>query len=129
MKPHPCTVHRCCECCKETEMTLTEEDLQRIKDQGYNDFYFINDGYFQLRNVNGRCYFLKDGRCSIYENRPDGCRYYPIILDLGDDRTYLHDFCKYRDEFNFTSAQKNALRRLVHRELKERDSRVGRGST
>jgi len=38
-------------------------------------------GFCELKNVDGHCYFynLDTKECTIYENRPEGCRYYPII--------------------------------------------------
>jgi Fe-S-cluster containining protein len=66
-------------------MILTPEDIQRIESLGYNreEFSEFRDGYYRLRNVSGRCYFLEPekGRCKIYSHRPAGCIAYPVIYD------------------------------------------------
>ena len=38
-----------------------------------------------LKKYGKHCIFLdnKNKRCSIYENRPFECRFYPLLLDLG----------------------------------------------
>jgi len=80
-----CLKVRCSKCCWDTQMILTPSDIQRIEKLGYKREYFaFFDGkYWRLKNVNGHCIFLdeKTGLCKIYENRPLGCRAYPIIVD------------------------------------------------
>ena len=64
-------------------MILTPSDIERIRKLGYriNEFAFFDGKYWRLKNVDGRCFFLNsNGLCSIYENRPLGCRAYPIIF-------------------------------------------------
>ncbi|RLG47527.1 MAG: YkgJ family cysteine cluster protein [Thermoproteota archaeon] len=71
-------------CCLNTRMPLTRGDVKRITSLGYDPGEFaVRDerGILRLRNVGGRCYFLRDGRCSIYESRPLGCRAYPVVWD------------------------------------------------
>ena len=90
----------CGKCCHETEMPLTLEDIERIESLGYSrrDFAIKVGGIYRLRNVNGRCYFLgKDNRCRIYENRPLGCRIYPVVLD-SNGKAIVDDLCPKRDE-------------------------------
>ena len=41
---------------------------------------------------------LAAGLCSIYENRPTGCRTYPLILNV-DDEAILDTLCPYREDF------------------------------
>jgi Fe-S-cluster containining protein len=39
------------------------------------------------KNENGKCFFLKDNNCTIYEIRPLICRFYPFELkNLGNNR-------------------------------------------
>jgi Fe-S-cluster containining protein len=79
----------CGECCLRTEMTLSNKDVDRIvKISNHNlkrkDFVFINkDRFFQLKNSKDHCVFLDSFSklCNIYENRPLGCRFYPLIYD------------------------------------------------
>ncbi|MBE8539282.1 YkgJ family cysteine cluster protein [Geoglobus acetivorans] len=90
-----CTDKGCHECCVETEMQLSERDLKRIESLGYdrNDFSVEVDGVRILRNIDGKCLFLKDGQCSIYDSRPLGCRLYPVVYDVDKKRAVVHDFC------------------------------------
>jgi len=103
-----CTEIACYECCKETEMQLSEEDIRRIELLGYsrNDFSIEIDGVRVLRNVNGHCYFLKDGRCSIYKHRPKGCRFYPVIYDVERNKAIVHDFCPLHKEVSPATIKK-----------------------
>ena len=68
-------------------MLITDDDIKLILEK-YNrpikieDFTFKNkDGFWQLRNIKKYCYFFneKTKLCNIYEIRPEGCRYYPLI--------------------------------------------------
>lgn len=77
-----CLKYKCYNCCIETEMPLTLEDIIRIRGLGYDvrDFAVFRDGLWRLKNINGKCVFLNDeGLCIIYPNRPLGCRLYPVI--------------------------------------------------
>ncbi len=82
-------------CCIETEMILTEDDARRLESLGYRreEFAEFRDGFLRLRNVDGRCFFLRDGRCSVYEHRPMGCRAYPVVFDLDGGRCTLDPLC------------------------------------
>ncbi|MEM3138127.1 MAG: YkgJ family cysteine cluster protein, partial [Thermofilaceae archaeon] len=55
----------CSLCCKNTEMVLTPSDIERIGEHGFKkeDFIEIVDGFFKLKNVEGHCVFLREGRC------------------------------------------------------------------
>lgn len=74
---------RCGQCCKNTEMILLREDIERIASLGFKieDFVVYSRGFARLRNVDGRCVFLdpKTKLCRIYDWRPKGCRLYPIV--------------------------------------------------
>ncbi len=84
----------CGECCLRTEMILSNKDVDRIvKISTYNlirkDFVFINkDRFFQLKNTKDHCVFLDSfsKQCNIYENRPFGCRFYPLIYNFQQKR-------------------------------------------
>ncbi|MCD6155299.1 MAG: YkgJ family cysteine cluster protein [Candidatus Verstraetearchaeota archaeon] len=73
---------KCGKCCIETEMPLTRRDISRIESLGYklDEFAIFNGKYYQLKNINGHCYFLDQKmKCKIYPYRPEGCRIYPVI--------------------------------------------------
>jgi Fe-S-cluster containining protein len=80
-----CTV--CGLCCIDTKMELLPEDIERIETLGYRleDFAVFDEesGVWRLRNVNGHCVFFNEETklCKIYENRPIGCRLYPLNYD------------------------------------------------
>ncbi len=77
---------RCGTCCLETEMLLSTKDIERLIKKGYSTEFFTrhdNKGYTILKNQNGHCVFFNASKkkCIIYNDRPMGCRYYPIIFD------------------------------------------------
>jgi uncharacterized protein len=90
----------CGVCCTETEMLLSKKDIKRLIDRGYNQKQFVRydkQGYATLKNRDGYCIFydLKNRRCSEYENRPSGCRVYPVIVDE-DVGIILDTICESR---------------------------------
>ena len=73
-------------CCTETEMLLAEKDIRHLEKKGFSKNYFVEidkQGYAVLKNRDGYCVFydLKSRQCSVYIDRPSGCRVYPVILD------------------------------------------------
>jgi Fe-S-cluster containining protein len=67
-------------------MLLSKKDIKRLEDRGYSQNQFVNfdtRGYATLKNRDGYCIFydLTKRQCSEYENRPSGCRGYPVIVD------------------------------------------------
>ena len=128
-RENPCFANDCHRCCLNTRMTLTEADAARLEAAGYGDFCFVNDDCdFQLTNVDGHCIFLIDGRCSVHDDRPEGCRLYPLILDLSVDRVVLDAFCPWAKEFTFTQDDRVALRRSVTDEESEGRIRAAKRS-
>jgi len=93
----------------ETEMILTQADLERIENLGYDRRQFClppeeADGFWQLRNENSplgmKCFFLSDeGECTIYEDRPEGCRIYPLILNLDTSEEMIDEDCREKEWF------------------------------
>ena len=90
----------CGVCCTETEMLLSKRDIKRLESAGFNQNQFVKydkQGYAQLKNLDGYCIFydLKNRQCSVYVNRPAGCRVYPVILH--EDRGIILDnICQSR---------------------------------
>ena len=73
-------------------MLLSSRDISRLEALGYNRKDFVTttpEGFHQLRNINGKYFFYRD-QCIVYHSRPEGCVYYPIILNL-DGKTCLVD--------------------------------------
>ncbi len=91
----------CYECCLETEMTLSNSDIERIEEKGYNNKEFLEekDRFLILKNIDKQCFFLKDKRCSIYDSRPQGCRFYPLIYDFEKSEIVIDELCLNHNEF------------------------------
>jgi len=75
---------RCGVCCEKTEMMLSNADVKRLGGMGYDRQKFSRrdrHGFIRLRNRRGFCVFydVESCRCRIYEQRPLGCRVYPLI--------------------------------------------------
>ena len=102
----------CGNCCRETEMILSDRDIARIMKNGRKNLLpnnFVDktdDGFFQLKNINGHCVFfdLKTKLCKIYENRPQGCRFYPLTFNLETKLCVLDEVCP-RPELFFPSSK------------------------
>lgn len=115
---NPCQAHGCSACCHDTEMPLTDDDARRLEALGHDrsDFSFRNaDGFLQLRTRDAEgprpCFFLADGQCSVYADRPAGCRIYPLVLD--DQRRLVRDEdCPHRAEFLLDPAAKRRIERI-----------------
>jgi len=87
-------------CCTETEMLLSKRDIKRLEKIGFIQNQFViydKKGYATLKNLEGYCVFydLKKRQCSVYANRPSGCRVYPVILDE-DAGIVLDKICQSR---------------------------------
>lgn len=108
----PCRAHSCTKCCIKTKMILCKEDIERIKKIGYKEEFFLRKkgSLFMIKNKDGKCVFLKDFGCSIYKDRPLGCRLYPLIYD--SKKGFILDYlCPYRNEFKIS---KNNIKELLY---------------
>ena len=121
---NPCLRHGCHACCVGTMMTLTLEDVDRLAVRGHRGFYRVTaDGAIQLINRRGRCVFLRGSECAVYDDRPEGCRLYPLILDRDLDRVVTDDFCPHVGEFEFGPDDEKRLRNSVATEDSEAEGR------
>ncbi len=118
-------------CCIETEMLLSERDVIRLLKKGFkkNSFAVLDKaGYLTLKNRDGCCVFydreLK--QCRVYNDRPSGCRVYPVILDE-DEGTVLDNICPCID--TISALEKNVKAIKVVKLLKEIDSEATRRLT
>jgi Fe-S-cluster containining protein len=106
-------------------MTLTVRDVKRLERAGCRDFLRRTaGGELQLVNLDGRCLFLDRGRCEIYPFRPEGCRLYPLVLDLADGRVVKDTDCPHHREFELNEDAADRLRRSVAREAVEARMRL-----
>lgn len=89
----------CGNCCLNTDMLLSEHDINRIlklTDLKPENFLFQNkSGFSQLKNINSHCFFFDKSKkiCIIYDNRPLGCRFYPLIYDIDNEQCIFDDDC------------------------------------
>jgi len=91
---------RCALCCGDTEQKVRLILLLRVEAQNIiertlksiDEFTEKIEGfepyiYVMKKTEDGKCVFLRDRSCSIYEIRPLICRFYPFQLkNLGNDR-------------------------------------------
>ena len=129
-----CGFRDCFQCCVETEMLLTVEDIERIEKGGYKreDFTLpiqTTDGFYQLRNIEGplgtTCFFLDPkGKCTIYQIAPKGCKLYPLILNLETNEVMIDYDCREQDWFRkqtFLELQVLSVHSLVNTLLLENE--------
>jgi Fe-S-cluster containining protein len=117
-----CASHGCALCCYDTEMPLTEDDIKRLEAKGHDRAAFVTwspGGTAQLQTVaplegaTARpCFFLKENRCSVYADRPAGCRIYPLVLN---ERSKLmrDEDCPHGKEFPMDPTAKRRIQRIV----------------
>ncbi len=105
-------------------MPLLESDIQRIMGMGhgYDDFVIEVDGWLQLRNRDGGCFFHDGIKCTIYEARPEGCRSYPLLFDRETGVVLDHD-CPHWMEAEFGRRERESVIDLVGRIKQERKNR------
>lgn len=119
-----CRRRGCSACCHDTEMPLTAEDVRRLEGMGHRQFFVEHDGWRTLRNVDGSCVFLQGQFCSIYPDRPEGCKLYPLVYDADKRRGRKDRDCPHREEFGITADDERTLARLVDRLVTERGARL-----
>jgi Fe-S-cluster containining protein len=94
-------------------MELTEGDIERISALGFEDFYIIVDGAKLLRNVDGRCYFLRGDDCIVYDSKPRGCSLYPLIMSVPSRDPMMDEDCPHRHLFRFDPEEIQELNELI----------------
>ena len=120
-----CKDYGCIACCLETTMPLSYSDIERISRLGFDsDFFVIEEsGWLQLKNKDGRCVFHTGSACSIYEDRPDGCKLYPIIYDKETKRAIFDRDCPHREKFKMSKNSVRELYEVVSKLERERAKR------
>jgi len=91
----------CGKCCIETEMLLSSNDIALIKKDKPKHLKIASfvrkteEGFNQLINVKGYCVFFDSvaKMCTIYDVRPQGCRFYPLIYDSDKKLCVLDHEC------------------------------------
>jgi Uncharacterised protein family (UPF0153). len=105
-------------------MLLSKKDIKRLEKSGFSQNQFVifdKYGYAQLRNCEGYCFFYDrlNHQCSVYVDRPAGCRVYPVILDE-DTGIILDSICESRN--SIAQSEKNLKGKRVIRLLEIIDS-------
>lgn len=113
----PCTKNNCRACCFDTRMPLLERDLERLEAKTARDRskFTIQESHGppRLKNEDGHCVFLGPKGCTVYEDRPAGCRLYPLVMDPEMGQGVLDDDCPYRKGFRIRPRDRAELRELV----------------
>ena len=138
------------ECCSKLKIPVTEFDIQRIENAGYDLFQIIDsDSPMVMNRINSdvhekvytlkkkpydnTCTFLENNLCKIHKVKPFACRIYPFSLDILDKnriRIIIHNdvVCKSIQSKNEPESNNRELLgdilKLVVNELKERGIQV-----
>lgn len=83
----------CGRCCMDAEgwdrrVLLLEKDVTRLEEAGEQGFHEQTDGgrfVAVMKKEDGRCVFLEENGCMVYENRPLLCRMYPFYVERQGD--------------------------------------------
>lgn len=114
----PCQENACRLCCFDTRMPLLESDIERLeaKTGASRKEFSKPDEETQtprLRNIDGHCTFLGETGCTVYEDRPAGCRLYPLVLDPDTHQGVLDPECPHTKGFRVRPRDRAALKELV----------------
>ncbi|MFX1450464.1 MAG: YkgJ family cysteine cluster protein [Promethearchaeota archaeon] len=118
---------KCGNCCLDTEMMLSNDDITNIinKVKPKNKFYEEKDGYLYLINYENRCIFFNvlDKKCTIHRYRPRGCRLYPFIYDNGE--CVVDKDCLNRENIKYIKKSKSKkVKKFIELLEKERKERL-----
>lgn len=110
MFQYPKHVHFECEkcglCCSDTSyksrnILLLDHEITRISEETLKAVEEFAEpaeaeGPFthRMKKQSGRCVFLRENLCSIYEARPIICRFYPFSLKSFDENMYIFSSTK-----------------------------------
>jgi len=112
-------------CCIKTSMLLSNNDIEKIEKNDYNRNYFTKSkkAWLKLKNKDGRCVFHNGKICTIYENRPEGCKLYPLIYNKELKSAVIDEECPYGDYFKFNKKSIIILYKLISQIISERKIR------
>jgi len=74
---------RCGNCCRFYFTELTKEDIKRLENAGYENFWEVREGKLCMKTKLGHCWFLENDRCKVYPLRPTVCREFPFFKLFG----------------------------------------------
>lgn len=95
--------------------SLPENVLIALKESGehISDYFIVLPSIAFKRN-DSACVFLKENKCSVYENRPKQCASFPVLsFDKDADLKKAYPFCKLLDHIeNRPEFDKNHFRKV-----------------
>jgi Fe-S-cluster containining protein len=108
-------------------MILSENDLSLIlkhnnRYANRDDIAFKNaEGLNQLKNIDGHCIFfnMTSKLCDIYRNRPQGCRFYPLIYDPLRKKCVFDEECPHPKLFYTNPIQLKSICASLRRFLRD----------
>jgi Fe-S-cluster containining protein len=105
-------------------MLLLKDDVQHIVGLGFREDSFSVEfrGFKKLRNSDGRCVFHDGKQCTIYPNRPLGCRLYPIVFDENLNHPVMDELCPFRAEFPLSFKARRESSKLYLKLIGERQA-------
>ncbi|MBW3584050.1 MAG: YkgJ family cysteine cluster protein [Euryarchaeota archaeon] len=113
----PCVENACSKCCHDTEMPLLPADIERLEMRTGRQVETFSvpdpDGGLRLANSGGRCVFLGTEGCTVYDDRPAGCRVYPLVWDPDGRRGVLDPDCPHTRRFRVRPKDRAALAGLL----------------
>jgi Fe-S-cluster containining protein len=70
----------CGECCRYDKVFLTEQDINRMQKAGAKpEIKTEGSDPRGFMSCNGGCAYLKENKCSIYNDRPSVCTTFPVV--------------------------------------------------
>jgi Fe-S-cluster containining protein len=104
----------CGVCCEETEMMVSNTDIERLERLGHDSQKFVRYdrlGFARLKNRHGFCVFYDSDkcRCQIYGHRPLGCRIYPVIYSE-QEGIVVDDLCPRQNTVSETELGREGKR-------------------
>jgi hypothetical protein len=106
-------------------MILSRDDIKKIQNLGFKKDFFVlhKEGWLMLKNHNGRCVFHDGLKCTIYSNRPRGCKLYPVIYDKDESCAVFDKDCPHSNCFDMSSLNIKKLYATVRKLEYEKSKR------
>ena len=112
-----CAKHNCNTCCSEADVPLLNEDIDRIRQYGYYDAYFVEEegGVKKMRKLGGKCIFSGEGQCEVYMNRPLRCKLLPLTFNPETGRAEVDTGCRYHAEYKASRTMSRRMEDYIDR--------------
>ncbi|MFH0862153.1 MAG: YkgJ family cysteine cluster protein [Candidatus Altiarchaeota archaeon] len=83
----------CGNCCRFRVIPITADDVSRLESGGFSGFADRYKGETCMKRIKGRCVFLTDDRCGVYDHRPKVCRSFPFFISCRIGQAQKASFC------------------------------------